>query len=1012
MSKTYQIKMTAPKVEAKTLDATPGTGKAPITLKAEPGARYHLTDTRSGFAPDNIRISRSGKNLKIFTDGVSEPTFIVEDFYEQPADNRAALTGKSEDGNNYEYIPENASGTAAAPVLKDDGQIFGMALGGEVINAGAAVGLLAPVAAFNPLLLAAGAVGAAAAAGGGGGGGGSGGGTASTVYAKLGSVDTGPQGDNITSDQTPSIVGKATPKSTVTVTVNNKEYTGTADDSGNFEIPVTDDLPQGRYVPKVVAKLNGTTNTFDGTPFIIDLSSTNNIDNADGADPAGKTDTNSSIAPSIDSISIDSADPKDFYTNKGGNNGLKFVGTAKGLAIDSQDWIELKLTKPDGTVLKEYVRPDKDGNWSWDKLSTLLADGKYTLRVNVVDGAGNDVGSAKLQDIVVDTSASQNTDPGNSTNPNSDPNYTNKATVAITAISDDSGPSDKDFITNDHGLILKGTVSNFTNTGYGADDRVWVQVLDSTGAVKVSGYATPSNGTWSLDANASNLPNGAYTIKASIVDKAGNVISTAKDQALTIQDQAAIDDPNKNATLTISSITEDRGYLSNDFVTDDATLLIKGTVGTFTANGDKVLVQILNKDNQVVAQTYADPNSGKWEFDNTGNTLLDGTYSIKASIVDNAGNTVSAGTTQTLVVDSNIGLKLSIQSMTTDSGATDWITNDTSPVFKGDFGTGKKWTPNGDHFLARIYDSTGKLVGSFGEYIAISSDGLTWSTTEGGMNLADGHYTLRTSISNSTGQVLDVVEKQFTVDKSVTVSTTVGEIHTASHEDVITITAGESLTYNLLDNNGQKLDGGEFKGVSKEYSFSNLTKAYLSMTEVKLQLIDASGNSTIVALAPDRYLDGNTKLVINTSADFGDTGTDFSTLSTYKLGDKEELDLTSKIISSPTTGSQLVYNDLNMWDTSAQSVTISLNDVLHLGTTNAFDKTGAYNGDIQMRVSGNINDSVRLSNSDGWKLLTGTTLQLHDDPSNANTTHGYHVYTDSTGKVDLFIQENAQVVFI
>ena len=101
-----------------------------------------------------------------------------------------------------------------------------------------------------------------------------------------------------------------------------------------------------------------------------------------------------------------------------------------------------------------------------------------------------------------------------------------------------------------------------------------------------------------------------------------------------------------------------------------------------------------------------------------------------------------------------------------------------------------------------------------------------------------------------------------------------------------------------------------------------------------------------------------------------------------------------------------------MWDTSAQSVTISLNDVLHLGTTNAFDKTGAYNGDIQMRVSGNINDSVRLSNSDGWKLLTNTILQLHDDPSNANTTHGYHVYTDSTGKVDLFIQENAQVVFI
>lgn len=518
MSKTYQIKMTAPKVEAKTLDATPGTGKAPITLKAEPGARYHLTDTRSGFAPDNIRISRSGKNLKIFTEGVSEPTFIVEDFYEQPADKRAALTGKSEDGNNYEYIPENASGTAAAPVLKDDGQIFGMALGGEVINAGAAVGLLAPVAAFNPLLLAGGALGAAAAGGGGGGDGGS---TASTVYAKLGSEDTGPQGDNITSDQTPSIVGKATPKSTVTVTVNDKEYTGTADDSGNFEIqiPDTDKLPQGRYVPKVVAKLNGaTTNTFDGTPFIIDLSSANNIDNADGADPAGKTDTNSSIAPSIDSISTDSADPKDFYTNKGGNNGLKFVGTAKGLAIDSQDWIELLLTKTDGTVLKEYVKPDTSGKWSWDKLSTLLADGQYTLSAQVVDGAGNAVGDPTSQLIHIDTSTSDNT---NGKDPNAD------LTLDITGLvlstkGERTGLAD--FYNNAPDKSkFKGT---FSKEWVNNNDRLVLEIFDpKTGKLLAAETITPTGNAWtSSDTFLGNRANGTYVLRATVEDQAGNTV--------------------------------------------------------------------------------------------------------------------------------------------------------------------------------------------------------------------------------------------------------------------------------------------------------------------------------------------------------------------------------------------------------------------------------------------------------------------------------------------------------
>ncbi|TXI62193.1 MAG: hypothetical protein E6Q48_05875 [Limnohabitans sp.] len=134
---------------------------------------------------------------------------------------------------------------------------------------------------------------------------------------------------------------------------------------------------------------------------------------------------------------------------------------------------------------------------------------------------------------------------------------------------------------------------------------------------------------------------------------------------------------------------------------------------------------------------------------------------------------------------------------------------------------------------------------------------------------------------------------------------------------------------------------------------------------------------------------------------------------------KEDLDLTTLIPTNPatatstTTGSQIIVNDLNMTDASAQAVTISLNDVLQLGSTNAFDKSGNYSGDLQMRVSGAANDTVRLYSSDGWKLLANTVVQLHDDPSNAAITHGYRVYTDSTGRVDLFIQEQiTQVNFL
>ena len=143
MSKTYQLKMTSAKAEAKTHDATPANGKAPTALQAQAGARYQLSDVKTGFAPDNIRVSRSGKHLKIFVDGVSEPAFVIENFYEFPIEDRLVLSGKAEDGSAYAYTPETASSAATVAQLKDDGLVAGMALGGEGNAAGAAVGLLA-----------------------------------------------------------------------------------------------------------------------------------------------------------------------------------------------------------------------------------------------------------------------------------------------------------------------------------------------------------------------------------------------------------------------------------------------------------------------------------------------------------------------------------------------------------------------------------------------------------------------------------------------------------------------------------------------------------------------------------------------------------------------------------------------------------------------------------------------------------------------------------------------------
>jgi len=177
MKKTYQLKTNAIKGEQQVLDMTPTAGQAPTKLQATAGARYELIDITTKAAPDNIRVMRKGKNLQVFFDGDTEPGLVIENFYEAHTDNLPTLVGRTEQGTLHEYIPESAAPSAVVAQLGDTGNSYGMALGGQELAAsGAAVGLLAPVAAvFSPWLLGAGALGLAAAAAAGGSSGGGGG---------------------------------------------------------------------------------------------------------------------------------------------------------------------------------------------------------------------------------------------------------------------------------------------------------------------------------------------------------------------------------------------------------------------------------------------------------------------------------------------------------------------------------------------------------------------------------------------------------------------------------------------------------------------------------------------------------------------------------------------------------------------------------------------------------------------------------------------------------------------
>ena len=62
-------------------------------------------------------------------------------------------------------------------------------------------------------------------------------------------------------------------------------------------------------------------------------------------------------------------------------------------------------------------------------------------------------------------------------------------------------------------------------------------------------------------------------------------------------------DANTTATVAITAITDDTGVSSTDFVTKDNTLTYSGTVAGFTANTDKVKLELLGADGSTVITT-------------------------------------------------------------------------------------------------------------------------------------------------------------------------------------------------------------------------------------------------------------------------------------------------------------------------------------------------------------------------------------------------------------------------
>ncbi|MBA7852262.1 Ig-like domain-containing protein [Enterobacter cloacae] len=483
---------------------------------------------------------------------------------------------------------------------------------------------------------------------------------------------------------------------TVTITLNGKTYTATVQNDGSW-----------RYTlgSADVAALA------DGGSYVINAQVSNTIGNSASDNHTVTVDlTAPSMGISIDSLQNDTGlSATDFITN------------------NSQVVVNGSLTAQLGNNEKAQI--SLDGGATWSDLSVIgttwrytdgrtLTDGTYQYQVRVVDNAGN-VGATDSQDVVIDLTAPAAT------------------TITVDSITQDTGLSGSDFITSDTQISLKGTLG----AALGSGDHAQISLDGGVTWTDVS----VSGLSWTY-VDGRTLADGDYNYQLRVIDDAGNISATAS-QVVTIDTVA----PDASKTIAIDSISDDTGLSGSDFITNDTSLTLHGSLGATLADGEYAQISI---DGGVTWQNV-NVTGNSWYYVD-GRTLGNATYDYYVRVVDAAGN-VGASAHQQVTVDTvapDAAITVSVDNITVDTGFdnNDFLTSSTSYTLHG---------------------TLGAELGA-GEYVQVSMDGgTTWvyatvSGTQWSYNdtrtLTDGSYNYQVRVVDQAGNVGATTSQAVTVD--------------------------------------------------------------------------------------------------------------------------------------------------------------------------------------------------------------------------------------------------------
>ncbi|WEI21627.1 Ig-like domain-containing protein [Acinetobacter bereziniae] len=463
---------------------------------------------------------------------------------------------------------------------------------------------------------------------------------------------------------------------------------GTAEPNSNIEIRYPDGSTittavdsSGNYGP-VTSAINQPTGTVSGTV----------------------TDASGNTGPSTSTNYVDNIDPAAPVVNVTGNpdGSVSVSGTA-----EPNSNIEIRY--PDGSTITTAV--DSSGNYG--PVTSAINQPTGTVSGTVTDASGNTglSTSTNYVDNIVPTQIATITGVNDNVVPNT-------GHIDNAGYSNDTSPQ----ILGEISAVLAATevVAIYRNDG-NTNIRVGTATITGTGT------------TWVFD--DSGLSDGiSYTYTARVEDGAGNQANLSNAYVLNIDTTP----PSANTTINIVSITDDTGLNTTDFITNDTSLTINGTVGTL-AVGETAQISIDGGLNWIDLTV----NAGIWSYEDT-RTLLEGEYTYQVRVVDAAGN-IGQSDDQIVSVDltgPSASTLLNITSISTDSGtsSTDFITNDQSITVNGVVGT-----------LAAD------------EQVQISVDGInwvnliviggTWSYQDPRVLNTDGDYTYQVRIVDIAGNI-------------------------------------------------------------------------------------------------------------------------------------------------------------------------------------------------------------------------------------------------------------------